>query len=100
MNFDLFGDPEPVVVAPVPRKRPPVPRAPEPVIEPPDEAWPVLREKPELDAWTRESQRIHIIAHARDLTRLRAAGDAHRVHCILQNAPYVLLKLNGLGGQW
>ncbi len=61
---------------------------------------PEPRGVPELDDWIRFTQRIHIIAHARDLTRLRAAGDEHRVHCILQNAPYVLLKLNGLGGQW
>ena len=95
-QFDMFGgDPAPAAAR---RALPP-----EPTYPPAVDLEPVpleLRVKPELDAWTRETQRIHIIAHARDLTRLRAAGDAHRVHCILQNAPYVLLKLNGLGGQW
>lgn len=95
-QFDMFAeDPRPAAAC---RSLPP-----EPTYPPAAELEPVpleLRVKPELDAWTRETQRIHIIAHARDLTRLRAAGDAHRVHCILQNAPYVLLKLNGLGGQW
>lgn len=95
-QFDMFGeDPQPAMAR---RALPP-----EPTYHPAVELEPVpieLRVKPELDAWTREAQRIHIIAHARDLTRLRAAEDAHRVHSILQNAPYVLLKLNGLGGQW
>lgn len=95
-QFDMFGQ-DPELAAPR-RALAPQPTYPAAVeIEP---AEITLRVAPELDAWTRETQRIHLIAHARDLTRLRAAGDAHRVHCILQNAPYVLLKLNGLGGQW
>lgn len=95
-QFDMFGEDLPTVAVSLPLP-------PEPTYPPAVDLEPVpleLRVKPELDAWTRETQRIHIIAHARDLTRLRAAGDTHRVHCILQNAPYVLQKLNGLGGQW
>ncbi|OTP79433.1 hypothetical protein [Caballeronia sordidicola] len=88
-QFDMFGL----------ELMPGAPLSPAPAVE--IECAPImLRVVPELDAWTRETQRIHLIAHARDLTRLRAAGDTHRVHCILMNAPYVLLKLNGVGGQW
>jgi hypothetical protein len=95
-QFDMFG--EDLVPAPLLRALAPTPTYPAAIEIEPVELK--LRVAPELDAWTRETQRIHIIAHARDLTRLREAGDAHRVHCIIQNAPYVLLKLNGLGGQW
>lgn len=95
-QFDMFREDPQSAAA---RRTPPI----EPTYPPAVELEPMpleLRVKPELDAWTRETQRILIIAHARDLARLRAAGDSHRVHCVLRNAPYVLLKLNGLGGQW
>lgn len=73
--------------------------APEPTYPPAVELKPVLlklRVEPALDAWMHLTQWIRIIGHARDLTRLRAASDFHRIHYIVPNALYMLLKLSGV----
>lgn len=85
MQFDMFAlEAEPIIVAP----------------EPPPAAPAAPAEPPELDAWTRETQRIYLTNLAREIPRHQAAGDAHRVHACTHNARHVLMKLNGLGGQW
>lgn len=57
-------------------------------------ASPMPAAKPQLDAWTRETQRLYLLyligAIARGIYRESSEG----------NAPYVLMKLNGLGGEW
>lgn len=58
------------------------------------------RAKPELDAWTRETQRLYLTNLARDVHRYRAAGNEHSAYACAHNARGVLHKLNGLGGQW
>jgi hypothetical protein len=56
--------------------------------------------KPELDAWTRETQRLYLTNLVRDVDRYRAQGNEHGAYACASNARGVLHKLNGLGGQW
>lgn len=61
------------------------------------------REKPELDTWTRETQRTYLtnIARRSQVYRERGRiGDDHALFAETHNARYVLLKLNGMAGQW
>ncbi|WP_454825383.1 hypothetical protein [Paraburkholderia xenovorans] len=57
-------------------------------------ALPVPSGNAELDAWNRTTQRIYLLYLIGAIERgvYRDASEA--------NAPYVLMKLNGLGGQW
>jgi hypothetical protein len=83
-QFDLFGcaEPEHDLFAAIP---------PEP---------PAPREKPELDAWTRETQRLYLANLVRDVPRYKAEGNEHSAYACSHNARGVLRKLNGMGGQW
>jgi hypothetical protein len=56
--------------------------------------------RPELDAWTRVTQRAYLTNLARDVHRYRAQGNDTSAHACNFNARGVLHKLNGLGGQW
>ncbi|QMI49710.1 hypothetical protein [Burkholderia sp. MBR-1] len=58
------------------------------------------RTAPLIDRWTRETQRLYLTNMARRINQLRANGHTHRANADEHNARYVLLKLNGLGGEW
>lgn len=55
---------------------------------------PVPKGGAELDAWTRETQRIYLLYLVGALARLKYRDSS------MANARGVLFKLNGLGGQW
>ncbi|WP_172173314.1 hypothetical protein, partial [Paraburkholderia elongata] len=57
-------------------------------------ATPVPTAKPQLDEWTRTTQRSYLMYLVGAIARgiYRETSEA--------NAPYVLAKLNGLGGEW
>ena len=103
MTFDLFGDPEPVAALPaskneraqiVAQHAAAIDVLPEKLRPQCAPALPVPTAKPQIDEWTRTTQRLHLLylvgAIARGVYR-----DADKA-----NAPYVLAKLNGLGGEW
>ncbi|HDR9163652.1 TPA: hypothetical protein QDB28_004056 [Burkholderia vietnamiensis] len=72
MQVDLFAAPEPIA-----------PRA-----------------TPQLDDWIRRTQRIYLTGMARRIPAHRARGDEQRAAAEAHNARFVLLKLNGMGGEW
>lgn len=101
-QFDLFGDPveeaPPALADPMDEVRAQHRAA---IDELPEKLRPqcapvgaVPGSKAELDEWTRTSQRSYLLwligAIARGI--YRDSSEA--------NAPYVLMKLNGLGGEW
>jgi hypothetical protein len=55
---------------------------------------------PELDAWTRTTQRMYLTNLVRDVPRYKAEGNEHSAYACSHNARGVLMKLNGMGGQW
>ena len=57
-------------------------------------AAPVPTEKGKLDEWTRTTQRLYLLYLVGAIARgiYRESSEA--------NVPYVLMKLNGLGGEW
>lgn len=103
-QLDMFGDPEPVAITAPPAHDETIgirarhaeligllPEKLRPTCEP---AIPVPTAKAELDAWTRSTQRIYLLYLIGAIARgvYRESSEA--------NAPYVLMKLNGLGGEW
>jgi hypothetical protein len=101
MQFDIFGDPEPITALtaePPPEALSPhaaaiaaLPEILRPQCVP---AAPVPTTKPQLDEWTRTTQRIYLLYLVGAIARgiYRESSEA--------NAPYVLMKLNGLAGEW
>lgn len=100
----MFGDPQPIAITAPPAQDETIgirahhaeligllPEKLRPQCTP---ALPVPSGKAELDAWTRTTQRIYLLYLIGAIARgvYRDASEA--------NAPYVLMKLNGLGGQW
>ncbi|MCG5072223.1 hypothetical protein [Paraburkholderia tagetis] len=59
-----------------------------------DPAAPMPTKQPELDAWTRETQRIYLLYLVGAIKCITYRESS------LANIRYVLLKLNGLGGEW
>ncbi|KVW05379.1 hypothetical protein WL99_28770 [Burkholderia cepacia] len=49
------------------------------------------------DDWVARTQRRYLVNMARRMPGLRARGDAHRAAA---EARFVLLKLNGMAGEW
>lgn len=100
----MFGDPEPIAIT----APPPVDETigirqhhaeliallPEKLRPSSAPALPVPTGKAELDAWTRSTQRIYLLYLIGAIARgvYRDSSEA--------NAPFVLMKLNGLGGEW
>lgn len=102
MQVDLFGDLEPMPATPVvdehaqvvARHAAAVEALPEKLRPSCIPAVPMPTSKPDLDAWTRNTQRIYL---------LYLVGAIHSMtyrESSIANARYVLLKLNGLGGEW
>ena len=105
MQFDIFGDPDPVVApAPAPRRderaqiaaqhAADIEALPEKLRPHCAPAMPVPTAKPQLDEWTRTTQRLYLLYLVGAIARgvYRESSEA--------NAPYVLMKLNGLAGEW
>lgn len=105
MQFDIFGDPEPIEAPPA--DAPQDERAqitaqhaadiealPEKLRPQSAPAVPVPTTKPQLDEWTRTTQRSYLLYLVGAIARgiYRESSEA--------NAPYVLMKLNGLAGEW
>lgn len=100
----MFGDPEPAAVtSPLAADDAAVLRArhaeliallPEKLRPQCSPALPVPTGKAELDAWARVTPRIYLLYLIGAIARgiYRESSEA--------NAPYVLMKLNGLGGEW
>src|SRR5258708_31069328 len=105
MQFDIFGDTDPDV-APAPtapkderaqitaQHAADIEALPEKLRPQCAPAAPVPTTKPQLDEWTRTTQRSYLLYLVGAISRgiYRESSEA--------NAPYVLLKLNGLGGEW
>ncbi|MFD1557038.1 hypothetical protein ACFSHT_15665 [Paraburkholderia silviterrae] len=102
MQIDLFGDFEPAAApATVDERTQVIERHAAAVEALPEKlrptcvvASPVPVTKPELDAWTRTTQRVYL---------LYLVGATHSMtyrDSSIANVRYVLLKLNGLGGEW
>lgn len=99
-EFDLFGDPieSPSAVAPHAEQRAQhlaaIDALPEKLRPRCAPVGQMPTTQPELDEWTRTSQRSYLLwligAIARGMYREPSEA----------NAPYVLMKLNGLGGEW
>jgi len=105
MQFDIFGDPDPVAVpsaaAPkderaqvIEQHAAAIDALPEKLRPQCAPAVPVPTAKPQLDEWTRTTQRLYLLYLVGAIARgvYRESSEA--------NAPYVLMKLNGLGGEW
>lgn len=102
MQVNLFGDLEPTPATPVvdehaqiiARHAAAVEALPE-KLRPSCTPMPAMpTSKTELDAWTRNTQRIYL---------LYLVGATHSMtyrESSIANARYVLLKLNGMGGEW
>ncbi|WP_186083618.1 hypothetical protein [Burkholderia gladioli] len=98
-QFDLFGDSAvaeepaaPIVAAP--------PAWPAAEANPEPRATEALAARGEPDTWARESQRLYLTNMARRLPIHKAQGETHRAAVIVHNAPYILMKLNGMAGVW
>lgn len=52
------------------------------------------------DDWVAITQRLYLANMARRMSGLRARGESHRAAAEEHNARFVLLKLNGLAGEW
>lgn len=102
-QFDMFAEDLPV--AEPPPKEPPraaivaehraaIDALPEKLRPTCIKAQPMPTAKAELDEWTRTTQRLYLLYLIGAIARgiYRESSEA--------NAPYVLAKLNGLGGQW
>ncbi|MCA8037069.1 hypothetical protein LGM46_29300 [Burkholderia arboris] len=61
------------------------------------EAEPV---RPQLDDWVRRTQRLYLTEMARHIPAHRASGNELRARAEEHNARFVLLKLNGMAGEW
>ncbi|MFM0163889.1 hypothetical protein PQR39_26180 [Paraburkholderia sediminicola] len=105
MQFDIFGDPDPIEAAPAPAPKneraqitaqhaADIEALPEKLRPHCAPAVTVPTGKAELDEWTRTSQRSYLLYLVGAVARgiYRDSSEA--------NAPYVLMKLNGLGGEW
>ncbi|CAE6900071.1 hypothetical protein [Paraburkholderia domus] len=105
MQFDIFGDPEPVTAPPA--STPKDERAqitaqhaadiealPEKLRPQCAPAVPVPTGKAELDEWTRTSQRTFLLWMIGALARGMYTASS------MTSLPGVLQKLNGLGGEW
>lgn len=104
MQFDIFGDPEPIEAPPAAPKdeRAQITAQHAADIEAlPEKLRPqcaavasVPTAKPQLDEWTRATQRLYLLYLVGAIARgiYRDSSEA--------NAPYVLMRLNGLGGEW
>ena len=81
MQFDIFGEPETIAAVPE-------------ILRPHCAPAPVPTAKPHLDEWTRTTQRSYLLWLTGAIARgiYRESSEA--------NAPYVLMKLNGLAGEW
>lgn len=100
MQIDLFSDSSPT---PPPasdtqsaseRLRAAIAEQPE-VLRPSDAApGPRPETQSDLDAWTRRTQRIYLLYLVGAIQRLTYRESS------IANVRYVLLKLNGLGGEW
>lgn len=104
MQFDIFGDPEPIAAPPAAplderaqiaaQHASDIEALPEKLRPQCAPAAPVPTAKPQLDEWTRTTQRLYLLYLVGAIARgvYRDSSEA--------NAPYVLMKLNGLGGEW
>jgi hypothetical protein len=98
-QFDMFAEEavetEPAPVEPIARALTQAIAALPEVLRPRCEpARPVPAGGPELDAWTRETQRIYLLYLVGAIQCLRYRESS------IANVRYVLGKLNGLGGEW
>ncbi|MBW9102932.1 hypothetical protein [Paraburkholderia phenoliruptrix] len=103
-QLDIFGDPEPVASSAPPAHDETmgirahhaelIGLLPEKFRPSSTPALSVPTGKAELDAWTRSTQRIYLLYLIGAIARgvYRDSSEA--------NAPFVLMKLNGLGGEW
>ncbi|RKR46260.1 hypothetical protein [Paraburkholderia sp. BL17N1] len=101
-QFDLFGDP--IAEAPAPAADPfaevraehaaAIAALPEKLRPQCASVGPVPSDKPQLEAFYRVNQRLYLLWLIGAIARgvYRTGSEA--------NAPYVLMKLNGLGGEW
>ncbi|MBN3839321.1 hypothetical protein [Burkholderia sp. Ac-20349] len=60
----------------------------------------VPRAMPQLDDFIRRTQRIYLTGMARRIPAHHASGDEQRAAAETHNARFVLLKLNGMAGEW
>jgi hypothetical protein len=102
-QLDLFGDPEPPITAePDPKEQDSeqhrhaaaIAALPEKLRPSCAPALPVPTGKAELEEWTRVTQRIYLLYLVGAIARVTYRESS------IANARYVLMKLNGLGGQW
>jgi hypothetical protein len=105
MQLDIFGDPDPVA-SPAPaapkderaqiaaQHAADIEALPEKLRPHSAPAASVPTTKPQLDDWTRSTQRLYLLYLVGAIARgiYRESSEA--------NAPYVLMKLNGLAGEW
>jgi hypothetical protein len=103
MQFDIFGDPEPLAALPAgphderaqttAQHAADIEALPEKLRPQCVPATPVPTAKPQLDEWMRTTQRLYLLYLVGAIARgiYRDSSEA--------NAPYVLMKLNGLAGE-
>jgi len=95
-QFDLFGDPEPVATAPTQAVAHAqlIAAQPEKLRPTCAPAVPMPTGKAELDEWTRVTQRAYLLYLVGAIARITYRESS------IANARHVLMKLNGLGGDW
>lgn len=101
MQIDLFADLDPPATAPVDERAAIAERHAAAIEALPEVLRPayapvarVPEKEPELSMWVRETQRIYLLYLIGAIQRLTYRESS------LANIRYVLLKLNGLGGEW
>lgn len=91
---DMFGDPVPVAAAPATTHAQVIAAQPEKLRPTCAPVVPMPTGKAELEEWTRVTQRTYLLYLVGAIARVTYRESS------IANARHVLMKLNGLGGEW